>query len=143
MLRLMTLPLLHQPYQLTENVRVWNTELALVGLGRSNFRTKLANKKRSKLLNEDVVDEDLMVGFEGEEDDEENVKEDLPDVIPSEELLETLIAMGFEMEESKKALILTNNLNIDSAISKIDALRDEAKNAVAKVQEKPQEVAPG
>ena len=113
-------------------VKVWNTEIALIHMGSTNFRKDLTTK-RATILREGVgAAETVVAGLPVEETTVAVVIED--DTPANKEMLETLVMMGFPNDLAIKAMNLISNLNIDSVITKIEALREEEKLAPPKPQ---------
>ena len=100
-------------------VKIWNTEVALVCMAHSNFRQKGMDEKALQLKKDDIED-NFLAGLDLEETKP-------ADVIPDAGMAEALYNMGFAIEVAKKALVLTKNSGIAAAVEKILTLQEEDK----------------
>ena len=130
-------------------VRLWNTEVALVSLGTSNFRedpTKeptvqvpLAPTQALLPIKDPAAMEDnFLAGLDVDEfkpTDQQQVQAD-------QSMVETLYSMGFPVNLAQKALAITKNAGIALAVEKIFALQEEEKIAKTEKASPTKEVGP-
>jgi len=116
-------------------VKLWNTEFALVNLGHANFREEQGKVEGAPSVpsKKDPLSEDNV--FDGLDVDEFKPS-DVSHVQPDQGMVDTLYSMGFPVRLAKKALSLTKNAGIAVAVEKILALQEEEKVEKAESPEK-------
>ena len=135
------------------SVNVWNTRLRLFRVLATNFKVQLDGK--AKPVNVKVEDQEngILTSLFDEEpvqtngnaeaiqlpaEEKPKVEEKKPEevkkvVVPKQELLDQIVAMGFPLEMAKKALIAVNNESLEHAM---DALLELQKKEPPRTEEK-------